>query len=417
MLMSILLFLLYNLYKKDNKILIMTLQKELQINIVMSNYNDRSSSYSSNYDYILLDSLPNSSYSNLFRNDLKNLKIKTRDGSECQVLYLPAYASKPAVMLVRVPVSNISQTTKLILAVYDKSTTFSSSISTSGEVHFFDANHDTLSDFFDTCQGLSVEYDSIDSGNVIRSRLVPMEVSCLCTKNLSGQSCANGRVVFARFKRASGAITAYDSFKYPYGTGEQLTSVFMQTDYNLTPYQTDMKFSSIMTGQEKDYCLLDGVSDLVMSSSWDAYNSGTDEEGDWKQYHYHMRAGTGFSASSDYLEGFSRNNPAHIHQTSYDEVMIDATFYEDSELSSFNYFDLKWLLVFPSPLFAANGIPTITVTEKDSKHGIRLYKGSHEYPKAYKGSTLLWDANDENLEDTGLHLPDKIINHNWDWVF
>lgn len=77
-----------------------------------------------------------------------------------------------------------------------------------------------------------------------------------------------------------------------------------------------------------------------MSSSWDAYNSGTDEEGDWKQYHYHMRAGTGFSDSSDYLEGFGRNNPTHIHQTTYDEVMIDATFYEDSELSNFNYFDL-----------------------------------------------------------------------------
>lgn len=79
-----------------------------------------------------------------------------------------------------------------------------------------------------------------------------------------------------------------------------------------------------------------------MSSSWDAYNSGTDEEGNWKQYHYHMRAGTGFSDSSDYLEGFGRNNPTHIHQTTYDEVMIDATFYEDSELSNFNYFDLKY---------------------------------------------------------------------------
>ena len=371
----------------DNKKLIMTLIKELQINIVMSNYNERSSSYSSNYDYILLDSLANGSYSSLFRNDLKNLKIKTLDGTNCPVLYLPAYKSKPAVMIVRIPVGEISQTTKLILAVYDKSTTFSSSLSTSGEVQFFDANSDTYSDFFESCQGLSVEYDSTDSGKVIRSRFVPMEVSCLCTKNLSGQSCANGRVVFARFKRASGAITAYDSFKYPYGSDELLISV------------------------------LDGVSDLVMSSSWDAYNSGTDEEGDWKQYHYHMRAGTGFSASSDYLEGFSRNNPAHIHQTSYDEVMIDATFYEDSELSDFNYLDLKWLLVFPSPLFAANCIPTITVTEKDSKHGIRLYKGIHEYPKAYKGATLLWDANDENLEDTGLHLPDKIINHNWDWVF
>ena len=74
-------------------------------------------------------------------------------------------------------------------------------------------------------------------------------------------------------------------------------------------------------------------------------------------------------------------------------------------------------MIFPSPLFAANGIPTITVTEKDSKHGIRLYKGEHEYTKAYKGSMLMRDANDETMEDTGLHIPDKIINHNWDWVF
>lgn len=259
----LLLFLLYILYKKDNKILIMTLQKELQINIVMSNYNERSSSYSSNYDYILLDSLANNSYSNLFRSDLKNLKIKTMNNTECKVLYLPSYGSKPACILARIPVGIISQITKLLLDVYDRSTTFSSTLSTGGEVHFFDANSDTYSDFFETCQGLSVEYDSIDSGKVIRSHFVPMEVSCLCTKNLSGQSCANGRVVFARFKRAGGAITAYDSFKYPYGDDEQLISVFMQTDYNLTPYHEDMKFSSIMTGQEKDYCLLDGVSDLV----------------------------------------------------------------------------------------------------------------------------------------------------------
>ena len=83
----------------------------------------------------------------------------------------------------------------------------------------------------------------------------------------------------------------------------------------------------------------------------------------------------------------------------------------------YNYVGLKWLLIFPSPLFATNGIPNVTVTERDLKHGIRLYKGSHEYPKAYKGSRLLWDADDEDLEDTGLHLPDKIINKDWDWVF
>ena len=48
----------------------MTLIKELQINITMSNYNQRSSSYSSNYDYLFLDNLENSSFSNLFRSDL-----------------------------------------------------------------------------------------------------------------------------------------------------------------------------------------------------------------------------------------------------------------------------------------------------------------------------------------------------------
>ena len=64
----------------------MTLQKELQINIIMSNHAERSSSYSSSYDYILLDSLASCSYSNLFRSDLKNLKIKTIDNIECKLL-------------------------------------------------------------------------------------------------------------------------------------------------------------------------------------------------------------------------------------------------------------------------------------------------------------------------------------------
>ena len=50
----------------------MTLIKELQINIVMSNYTERSGSYSSNYSYLFLDNLASSSYSDLFRSDLKN---------------------------------------------------------------------------------------------------------------------------------------------------------------------------------------------------------------------------------------------------------------------------------------------------------------------------------------------------------
>ena len=137
MLMYILLFLLYYLYKKGNKILIMTLQEELQINIVMSNYNQRTGSYSSNYDYLFLDNLANSSYTNLFRSDLKNLKIKTKDKTECKVLYIPSYGSQAAAILVRIPTSKISETTKLLLDVYDKSTTFTSTLTTGNEVLMF----------------------------------------------------------------------------------------------------------------------------------------------------------------------------------------------------------------------------------------------------------------------------------------
>ena len=112
-----------------------------------------------------------------------------------------------------------------------------------------------------------------------------------------------------------------------------------------------------------------------------------------------------------------RDNPTKIYQNDYNEVSISPEWYLTDEFEEYNYVDLKWLLIFPSPLFAANGIPQVTVTERQTKIGIRLYKGEHEYPKAYKGSTLLWDANDESMENTGLYIPDKIISHDWDWVF
>ena len=151
----------------------MTLQKELQINIVMSNYNQRSGSYSSNYDYIFLDNLVDSSYSNLFRNDLKNLKIKTNDKVECKVLYIPSYGSQKSAILVRVPVSKISQTTKLLLDVYDTGTTFSSTLSTGSDVLMFDANSDTCSQVFMNYSGLSINNDSTDGGKFLRASFVP----------------------------------------------------------------------------------------------------------------------------------------------------------------------------------------------------------------------------------------------------
>ena len=192
----------------------------------------------------------------------------------------------------------------------------------------------------------------------------------------------------------------------------------IQADGSLTTWGVDTKATGLnWTSDEKEYCMFNGAKTLVMASSFDAYNSGSDSEGNYKQYHIHGRVGTGFSSSSDYLEGFDRNNLTKYYDNSYAEIEVSPTFYATTDFEDFNYIDLKWMLVFPSPLFAANGITTITVTEKDAKHGIRLYKGSHEYTKAYKGSMLMWDANDEDLADTGLHMPDKIINRNWDWVF
>ena len=396
----------------------MTLQEELQINIVMSNYNQRSGSYSGNYDYIYLDNLASSSYSNLFRSDFKNLKIKTQDKSECQVLYLPAYGSQAAAILVRIPTGKISQTTKLLLDVHDRSTTFSSTLSTGGEVLMFDANSDTYSNFFMNYSGLSSNNDSTDGGHFLRARLVPnlegTAPNVLYSTFASGQPLANNRVTIIRFKHITGNVFVNDNATY---LGSTIGGIMMQVDGTLGFDDSDVKATTCYWGGEKQYLMFNGAETLVLASSFDAYNHGTDDEGDWKQYHLHDRVGTGTSNTSDYLEGFSRNNPGKLYQTNYAEIEVSPTMYATTDFEEFNYVDIKWMLVFPSPLFAANGIPTITVTERDAKHGIRLYKGAHEYPKAYKGSTLLWDANDENLEDTGLHLPDKIINGNWDWVF
>lgn len=404
--------LLYNLYKIDNKNYIMTLLKELQINIVMSNYTQRSGSYSSNYDYILLDNLSNS----LFRSDLKNLKIKTLNGSECKILYLPEYESQPAAILARIPTSKISQTTKLILEVHD--TTFTSTLTTGTEVVMFDANSDTYLDFFMEYSGLSINNDSTDNGKFLRARFVPnlegSSPTSLFTKLDLNHSLSNNRVTVARFKRINGNVSVNDNATYH---GSTTGSFMMQSDFNITVYQEDVKVTALNFGGNKSYCMFNGASTLVMTSSWDAYSSGSGDDGNWKQYHLHGRVGTGTSKDSDYLEGFDRNNSTKIYQTNYGEIEIAPEWYLTEEFEEFNYVDLKWLLVFPSPLFAANGIAEITVTEKQSKTGIRLYKGKHEYPKAYKGKTLLWDADDESMDNTGLYLPKKITDKNWDWVF
>ena len=394
----------------------MTLIKELQINITMSNYNQRSGSYSSNYDYLFLDNLLDSSYASSFRSDLKNLKIKTFGGTECKVLYIPKYGSQAAAILARIPVGKISETTKLILEVHD--TTFSSTLTPGNDLLMFDANSDTYSNFFMNYSGLSINNDSTDNGRFLRAKFVPSldgsSPTSLFTTVASSQSLSNNRVVIARFKRISGCVDVNDNATYH---GSTAGSVMMQMDGSLTPYGIDTKTTSLnWANSDKKYLMFNGAKTLVQVSSWDAYNQGSDEDGNYKQYHIHGRVGNGFSSSSDYLEGFSRNNPTKIYDNNFAEVEISPTFFETTEFEDYNYVDLKWLLIFPSPIIAANGIPQITVTER-TKTGIRLYKGSHEYTKAYRGSTLMWNANDDDMDDTGLHIPDKIINKNWDWVF
>ena len=395
----------------------MTLIKELQINIVMGNYNQRSSSYSSNYDYLFLDNLEDSSFANLFRSDLKNLKIKTLDGTTCQLMYIPVYGSQHAAILVRIPVGKISETTKLILEVHD--TTFNSTLTTGNDVLMFDANSDTYSNFFMNYSGLSINNDSTDGGQFLRARFVPSldgsSPISLFTKVASGQPLSNNRVTVARFKRIGGCVDVNDSATYH---GTTMGSVMMQTDGSLTTWGIDRKVTSLnVASNDKEYLMFNGAKTLVQVSSWDAYNSGSDDEGNYKQYHIHGRVGTGFSADSDYLEGFERINPTKFYDNNFAEVEISPTFFATEEFEEYNYVDLKWMLIFPSPIIGANGIPQITVTEKQVKTGIRLYKGSHEYPKVYRGSTLLWDANDEDMENTGLYLPNKIKNKDWDWVF
>ena len=267
--------------------------------------------------------------------------------------------------------------------------------------------------------GLSLNNDSTDGGKFLRARyIVNLDGSSpisLFTKVASGQPLSNNRVTVARFKRIGGCVDTNDNATYH---GTTMGSIMMQTDGSLTTWGIDRKVTAFfLSDEEKEYLMFNGAKTLVQVSSWDAYNSGSVDGGNYKQYHIHGRVGTGFSASSDYLEGFDRNNLSKIYDNNFAEVEISPTFFATEEFEEYNYVDLKWMLIFPSPIIGANGIPQITVTEKQVKTGIRLYKGSHEYPKAYRGSTLLWNANDEDMENTGLYLPDKIKNKDWDWVF
>ena len=123
----------------------------------------------------------------------------------------------------------------------------------------------------------------------------------------------------------------------------------MQMDYNLTTYQIDRKVTSLNWDGQKSYLMFKGTETLVQVNSNDAYASDVDSQGNYKQYHFHGRISKGFSSDSDYLEGFDRNNPTKIYDNSYHEVEIAPQWFLTDEFEEYNYVDLKWLLIFPSP--------------------------------------------------------------------
>ena len=201
-----------------------------------------------------------SSYASSFRSDLKNLKIKTFDGTECKILYFPKYGSQDAAILVRIPIGKISETTKLILEVHD--TTFSSTLSTGGDLLMFDANSDTYSNFFMEYSGLSINNDSTDGWKFLRARFAPSFDSWvpndLFTTFTSGQDLSNNRVTVIRFKHIDGNVAVNDNGTYP---GTTVGSYMMQSDFNLTTciVETDMpeEINEIDYLKEVDYNTLE----------------------------------------------------------------------------------------------------------------------------------------------------------------
>ena len=259
----------------------MTLQKKLQINIVMTNYYQRSGNYSSTYDYIFLDNLASSSYANLFRSDLKNLKIKTLNGSECQALYIPSYGTQGAAILARVPVSQISQTTKLLLDVHDTGTTFSSTLTTGSEVLMFDANSDTYSQFFMNYSGLSSNNDSTDGGKYLRARFVPSidgsSPTGLYTTFASGQPLANNRGVVANEN-----ISGYSSLP------DDIEVTDENSEINDVEINDDESFDEFSTSDDIDFYKYDETEngDITVNSSenYDFYDDTLNEIEDSDEY-------------------------------------------------------------------------------------------------------------------------------------
>ena len=129
--------------------------------------------------------------------------------------------------------------------------------------------------------------------------------------------------------------------------------------------------------------MFNGAETLVIASSFDAYASGSDGDGNWKQYRIYSRVRTGTSNTSDYLEGFLRNNTTKIYQNNYAEVQISSEGYATNQLEDYNYVDLKGIIIFSSLLFASNGIPQVKVT-KEIKWAFDYIKKVMSIPKLTK---------------------------------
>lgn len=177
----------------------------------------------------------------------------------------------------------------------------------------FDANSDTYSQFFMDYSCLIINNDSTDSERFLRARyIVNLEWTTptnLITKVASDQPLSDNRVTVARFKELQ--VMSQLMIMKHIMEQQQEVSWCRLTEVS-QPMELTPKPTLNWARNDKSYLMFNGAKTSNHVSSGDAYNSESDGEENYKQYHIHGRVGNRFSDNSDYLEEFARNNPSNL---------------------------------------------------------------------------------------------------------
>lgn len=178
----------------------------------------------------------------------------------------------------------------------------------------FDANSDTYSQFFMDYSCLIINNDSTDSERFLRARyIVNLEwttPTSLITKVASDQPLSDNRVTVARFKELQ--VMSQLMIMKHIMEQQQEVSWCRLTEVS-QPMELTPKPTLNWARNDKSYLMFNWAKTSNHVSSGDAYNSESDGEENYKQYHIHGRVGNRFSDNSDYLEEFARNNPSKIY--------------------------------------------------------------------------------------------------------